>query len=227
VMIYLNSSEEGVKEGDGDSTPPSPPPLLPISPPPPPSSSPVRVVNKEGVSRRGSDKGNAVEGRHHTRQALHHFLPSPSSPLSLPFDPYSSFSLYSPSSPHPHNNTDLTHFNYHFPSYNNHNHNNHNNNHNKYKKKKSGRREGEGEYRGGRTRFFDKSGSRRSHSLSPREVVRTRMGEREVKYSISGRRGRCVVFFQGPDNLHDGEEVHHGTKYIMRSDVMYVHQKPS
>jgi len=61
-----------------------------------------------------------------------------------------------------------------------------------------------GNFEGGRTRFFDKN--------------------YEEIAAIKGEPGLCLIFRQPPEAqlVHDGEEVTAGVKYLYRTDVMYT-----
>eukprot|EP00615_Pteridomonas_danica_P001406 CAMPEP_0114348764 /NCGR_PEP_ID=MMETSP0101-20121206/14973_1 /TAXON_ID=38822 ORGANISM="Pteridomonas danica, Strain PT" /NCGR_SAMPLE_ID=MMETSP0101 /ASSEMBLY_ACC=CAM_ASM_000211 /LENGTH=287 /DNA_ID=CAMNT_0001486893 /DNA_START=53 /DNA_END=916 /DNA_ORIENTATION=- len=68
-----------------------------------------------------------------------------------------------------------------------------------------------GEFTGGKTRFFDKL-------KNGNEIA-----------AIKGTSGQCLIFMQPPgDRLaHDGEKVESGVKYLFRSDVMYTRTSSS
>jgi prolyl 4-hydroxylase len=65
-----------------------------------------------------------------------------------------------------------------------------------------------GEFKGGRTRFFDSVRVKKAKQLA----------------SVKGSAGQCLIFMQPPlaDLAHDGEVVEEGLKYLFRSDVMYT-----
>merc|ERR1712139_36854 len=70
-----------------------------------------------------------------------------------------------------------------------------------------------GGFEGGATRFLHYGdGTASSHyELAPAEAVLA---------SVAPEPGLCMLFFQ-PGLLHEGEDLHTGLKYILRSDVMY------
>ena len=66
--------------------------------------------------------------------------------------------------------------------------------------------DGTKEFSGGRTRFYNLNKSNKW----------------EVSVGVAATPGLSLMFNQYPEQLrHDGEEVFHGVKYLMRTDVMY------
>lgn len=61
---------------------------------------------------------------------------------------------------------------------------------------------------GGATRFFKNSAYTEAE------------GEDEVDFTISPKQGQIIIFWQ-KGMLHDGEKLHFGEKYIMRTEVLY------
>jgi len=61
------------------------------------------------------------------------------------------------------------------------------------------------EFEGGSTRFYKSS------------------DEKHVDFACKPKTGLCVIFRQPPGAyyLHDGEKLHNGIKYLLRTDVMY------
>jgi len=70
--------------------------------------------------------------------------------------------------------------------------------------------DGEKEFAGGRTCFYNHKGGYGKKS------------NYELSVGVVAKPGLAVIFNQVPENIfHDGEEVTKGVKYLMRSDVMY------
>jgi hypothetical protein len=65
-------------------------------------------------------------------------------------------------------------------------------------------------FEGGTTRFYNKD------------------NPREVDFHVVPKKGVAILFRQPPGKsyLHDGEELKSGTKYLFRTDVMYLKMKP-
>mmetsp|Transcript_26013 Transcript_26013/g.72680 ORF Transcript_26013/g.72680 Transcript_26013/m.72680 type:complete len:417 (+) Transcript_26013:48-1298(+) len=71
-----------------------------------------------------------------------------------------------------------------------------------------------GDFGGGATRFLDSNGAiSQESSLKQAEDAR-------VLASVAPEPGLCILFFQ-PGLLHEGEDLHDGVKYILRSDMMF------
>jgi len=70
--------------------------------------------------------------------------------------------------------------------------------------------DGEKEFAGGRTRFYNYAGGKGKNA------------NYEFTVGVAAKPGLALIFNHVPqDYFHDGEEVTQGTKYLMRSDVMY------
>ena len=68
--------------------------------------------------------------------------------------------------------------------------------------------DGKKDFSGGRTRFFNQ-GKKGIHDW-------------KMSVGVVATPGLSLMFNQYPEQLrHDGEEVYHGVKYLMRTDVMY------
>lgn len=68
-------------------------------------------------------------------------------------------------------------------------------------------------FSGGRTRFY----------LSDDPYFEWRSDFGDADFEVVPKAGRCLLFRQPPGHTywHDGEELHSGKKYLLRSDVMY------
>jgi len=71
-----------------------------------------------------------------------------------------------------------------------------------------------GDFEGGATRFFNYD------SILAPEHHLARGQDDTVISSIDPEAGMCLLFFQ-PGLLHEGDDVQHGQKYILRTDVMF------
>ena len=69
--------------------------------------------------------------------------------------------------------------------------------------------DGTKDFSGGRTRFFNFSSDGVNDGF-------------EMTVGVTATTGLSLMFNQHPDRLwHDGEQLHDGVKYLMRTDVMY------
>lgn len=73
-----------------------------------------------------------------------------------------------------------------------------------------------GDFEGGATRFLRLDGQGNTDCESQFKLAQ----DKDVLASVSPETGLCMLFFQ-PGLMHEGEDLHSGLKYILRTDVMY------
>jgi len=73
-----------------------------------------------------------------------------------------------------------------------------------------------GNFEGGATRFLDIDGPSSTCHASQLNAAK----DDEVLASVAPEPGLCLLFFQ-PGLLHEGEDLHSGLKYILRTDMMF------
>jgi hypothetical protein len=72
-----------------------------------------------------------------------------------------------------------------------------------------------GDFEGGATNFLDINGPSACHENQLKAAQ-----HEEIMASVAPEPGLCLLFFQ-PGLLHEGEDLHRGLKYILRTDMMF------